>query len=220
MVIKAFLPFFSGQTLTLELYPSGSSAIANGAGDSLTETDGLFAATVTESLTGWHVAVIKSGSTVIYTESVKLGASTVVIDPTAQLSAEIAAIEGGGGSVTYVNPLSAGDVQRSEGTAITAYVDEVSPITISAVTDAAGVAVDLSALTIAVHIEDQYRQVVETIADADIDITGDDSNNATFTPDAATVLSDRDLMWSLRDTDTGYVLAHGDLFVRYAARGE
>ena len=58
----------SGLSLTLELYPYGSDTIANTGGDSLTEASarkGLYSATVTESLSGWHTAHVKSGSSVI-----------------------------------------------------------------------------------------------------------------------------------------------------------
>ena len=55
----------SGLTLTLELYPHGSDTIANGAGDTLTEETnrhGVYSASVTESLTGLHHAIIVDAS--------------------------------------------------------------------------------------------------------------------------------------------------------------
>jgi len=55
----------SGLTLTLELFPELSDTIANGAGDTLTEAtnrDGLYTATVTESLAGYYYAKIIDGS--------------------------------------------------------------------------------------------------------------------------------------------------------------
>jgi hypothetical protein len=58
----------SGLTLTLELYPYGSDSIANGAGDSATEETnrkGVYQAPVTEALTGWHTAHVKSGSDIV-----------------------------------------------------------------------------------------------------------------------------------------------------------
>jgi hypothetical protein len=51
----------SGLTLTLELYPHGSDTIANGEGDTLTEETnrhGVYSASVTESLTGLHHAIV------------------------------------------------------------------------------------------------------------------------------------------------------------------
>lgn len=59
-----------GLTLTAELYPDGSDTIANGSGDACTEATnrkGYYTFTVTESLTGWHLILIKSGSTLIAT---------------------------------------------------------------------------------------------------------------------------------------------------------
>lgn len=59
----------TGLTLTVKLYPYGSDVIANGAvGDTLTEAtnrDGLYAATVAETLSGWHTAHIFSGALAI-----------------------------------------------------------------------------------------------------------------------------------------------------------
>jgi hypothetical protein len=54
-----------GQTLTLHLYPWGSDTRANGSGDTLTEATnrkGLYSATVTEAITGWHTAHVFNGS--------------------------------------------------------------------------------------------------------------------------------------------------------------
>lgn len=60
----------SGRTLKVELFPYGSDTIANGAtGDTATEytnRKGLYSATFTESLIGWHHAIIKQdGVTII-----------------------------------------------------------------------------------------------------------------------------------------------------------
>lgn len=58
-----------GLTLTVELFAYLSDTIANGAGgDSLTEATnrkGLYTATVSETLTGWHTAHVKLSGTVI-----------------------------------------------------------------------------------------------------------------------------------------------------------
>jgi len=64
--VVVFAP--SRQTLTLKLYPQASDTLANGAGDTLTESTnrlGRYAATVTEAITGDHVAVIKVGAAVL-----------------------------------------------------------------------------------------------------------------------------------------------------------
>lgn len=56
----------TGLTLTVQLYPYGSDTIANTGGDTLTEQTnrkGIYQATVTESISGWHTAhVFESGS--------------------------------------------------------------------------------------------------------------------------------------------------------------
>jgi hypothetical protein len=55
----------SALTLTLKLYPHGSDTIANGSGDSCTERTnckGVYTATVTESLAGWHDAFVEDDS--------------------------------------------------------------------------------------------------------------------------------------------------------------
>lgn len=58
-----------GMTLTLELYAYGSDSLANSGGaDTLVEATnlkGLYLATVTEGLTGWHRARVKSGSSTV-----------------------------------------------------------------------------------------------------------------------------------------------------------
>lgn len=55
--------FAGGETLTVELYPDGSDAIANGAGDAATEATnrkGTYTITVAEALTGLHQLRIKA----------------------------------------------------------------------------------------------------------------------------------------------------------------
>lgn len=57
-----------GLSLTVDLYPLDSDVIANGAGDALVEATnrkGRYAATISESLSGYHTAHIKLGNTVI-----------------------------------------------------------------------------------------------------------------------------------------------------------
>lgn len=62
--VEFFAP--TGLTLTLKLFPYGSDIIANGAGgDAATEATnrkGLYSATVTESISGWHTAHVVDGS--------------------------------------------------------------------------------------------------------------------------------------------------------------
>ncbi len=70
----------TGLTLTLKLYPYGSDTIANGAGgDTMTErtnAKGVYSATVTEAITGWHDAIIEEGGTSIAALDVHLADDT------------------------------------------------------------------------------------------------------------------------------------------------
>lgn len=73
----------TGQTLTLKLYPLGSDSIANGAsGDSMTEETnrtGVYRATVTEALTGYHEAYcLLADGTVLYVGIVSMADNTGV----------------------------------------------------------------------------------------------------------------------------------------------
>ena len=123
-------------------------------------------------------------------------------------------------SVT-VTPLSAGDVQRVEGTTIEAFVGELSDISTS-VSDANGDPVDLSTTTLRIYIQNPTdSEVVQTIEDADITVSGGDSDTFTFTPDLEVVETRRKLLWSLRDVDDGEkVLARGVLDIQTAAWSE
>ena len=119
-----------------------------------------------------------------------------------------------------ITPLSAGVEQRVNGTNITLYLNEVKATTIS-ITDSEGTAIDLSALTLEIAIEDHAGTDIQVIADADITISGGSSNNATFTNTAAVTASERVLHWALRDITTGSeVLARGFINVKRAADGD
>lgn len=117
-----------------------------------------------------------------------------------------------GGGVT-ITPLSAGDVQRSTGTTITAYEGETSAITVYAISDVDGNAVDLTTYSaLEVVIESRSGTVLQTIAHGSLGLT--DAGNLTFTPSATvtgTVTVSKDAhFWSLRDTTNGdYVVAQG-----------
>ena len=119
-----------------------------------------------------------------------------------------------------ITPLSAGVEQRVNGTNITLYLNEVKDTMIS-ITDSEGTAIDLSALTLELAIEDHAGTDIQVIADADITISGDSSNNATFTNTAGVTASERVLHWALRDITTGSeVLARGLINVKRAADGD
>lgn len=69
----------AGQTLTVFVAPQGG-AVANGAGDAMTESSGLFSATIAESLTGLHdYWVIDTDSDVVWIGTVYCSAASVWI---------------------------------------------------------------------------------------------------------------------------------------------
>ncbi len=71
----------TGLSLTLELYPYGSDALANPGGDSLieqTNRKGLYQATVSEPLVGWHTAHVNMGTTLLAVYDVYLEDDTDV----------------------------------------------------------------------------------------------------------------------------------------------
>lgn len=72
----------SGSSLTLRLYQPASGSIANGAdGDAMTESgDGLFSATVVESLTGWHKAYADRSSVAVATGWVNMSEASPVVN--------------------------------------------------------------------------------------------------------------------------------------------
>ena len=121
-------------------------------------------------------------------------------------------------SVT-VTPLAAGDTQRVDGTDVVAYIGEVSDITVYAVTDVDGNAVNLSTKTLRIYIQELFGgDVIQTIEDAAITVSGGNNNDFTFTPSSDVTETRRKLDWSLRDVNDGEkVLAHGTLDVQNAA---
>lgn len=122
---------------------------------------------------------------------------------------------GGGGSVVTL-PSSVNQLSRVEGKEITAFINENLVISQS-VYDSSLDPVDLSAFTLKFVIATKSETHVLTIADADIDITGTDSNTFTLTlPDTFTDTLGS-YQYSLRIASTDVVLAHGPLLVRYAA---
>lgn len=125
----------------------------------------------------------------------------------------------GGGSSVTVTPLSAGDVQRVDGTDIVCYVGETHDVTVYSVTDSEGTAVNLSTKTLKLYFEvADIEEPLTTIAHADITVSGGSSNNFTFGLPSTVTDRERDVLWSLRDTADGeYVLAHGTLTVTRTA---
>lgn len=65
----------TGLSLTVKLFPYGSDTAANGSGDTLTEATnrkGLYTATVSESISGWHTAHIFEAGTCLAVHDVYL----------------------------------------------------------------------------------------------------------------------------------------------------
>lgn len=73
--------------LVVKLYAwTAPATIVNGTGDDLIEVStGLFEATVTESLAGWHSVHVFSADVLVFTANADLGAATVTVNETAQL---------------------------------------------------------------------------------------------------------------------------------------
>lgn len=124
----------------------------------------------------------------------------------------------GADGTVIVSPLAAGDVQRASGTTVVAYLGETADITVSGISDSSGDAIDLTAYTLSLVIEDYDGTDVQVVAAANITVTGANHNNFHWTPSAAVTASVRQLRWALRDTANGdYVLARGTIDVQIAA---
>lgn len=96
---------------------------------------------------------------------------------------------------------------------IQTFTGDTSAITVT-VLDANGGAVDISAKTLQVVIEDKSFRDIETIADGAITKS---TNTARFSPAAATVAREAVYSYALRDTSNGQVFAKGDLIISRAA---
>ena len=71
----------SGLTLTVDLFPYGNDTRANSAGDTLTEATnrrGLYLATISEALTGWHTVHVKHLGQVIAVYDIYLHDDTAI----------------------------------------------------------------------------------------------------------------------------------------------
>ena len=95
------------------------------------------------------------------------------------------------------------------------FINDVSAIGPIAVTDADGVAVDLSALTLKVCIEKIDGTILANVTPS---VSGVDNNQITFTPNADSVAKTGTFRWSLRRTSNNQVYAYGDFVVDAAAR--
>jgi len=111
-----------------------------------------------------------------------------------------------------VLPLDATVVERVAGTTINLFTGETPSVAV-AVTDADGVAVDLTSLTLELIIE--LRPSTDVVVVANADITKSNGSFAFVVPAAVTNAA-RACKWALRKTNDDSVLVGGDLFVTYA----
>jgi len=120
----------------------------------------------------------------------------------------------GGGNIT-VAPLQATAPNRVAGTQVVTYINDISDIGPIAVSDSNGDAVDLSAYTLKVCIEQRDGTVLQNATPT---VSGTGNNQIAWTPNAASVASTGTLRWSLRVVSTGQVLALGDFIIDPAAK--
>ena len=114
-----------------------------------------------------------------------------------------------------VAPLQATAPNRVAGTQVVTHINDTSDIGPIAVTDSSGDAVDLSAYTLKVCIEQRDGTVLQNATPT---VSGTGNNQITWTPNAASVESTGTLRWSLRVVSTGQVLALGDFIIDPAAK--
>jgi hypothetical protein len=106
--------------------------------------------------------------------------------------------------------------ERVKASKITVYVDETLLVPIT-VLDANEDPIDLSGLELVFTVKDDRRQVVLTIEDDDIAISGDDNNVASVTlPDDVSEKVGRKLDWSIRNVSGNVVLGFGEIEILYA----
>jgi hypothetical protein len=96
---------------------------------------------------------------------------------------------------------------------LTAYVGETRTHTVTTV-DSDGAAVNCSALTLEVIVEQLDRSDVLTIVNADITKT---TTTVAFTVDASINKAEHQYRWALRNASTGGVIMFGPYVIQYAA---
>lgn len=96
---------------------------------------------------------------------------------------------------------------------LTAYVGETRTHTVTTV-DSDGTAVNCSALTLEVIIEQLDRTDVVTIANADITKT---TTTVAFAVSASINKAEHQYRWALRNASTGAVIMYGPYVIQYAA---
>lgn len=195
----------TGSTLTLRLYPLGSGTIANAGGDVMSEAgDGLFSATVAETLTGWHKAYADRSGVPVAEDYVQMrGSTTVTI--------------GGPSDPTQV-VIGRYTDDDADSPHITCKVGETGVIKAVSVTDFNGDAVDLTDWgDKVIYIERALTLTdVQTITNASITISGAGNDTFSFTPSSTVLAQPGDWVWSLREVSTQDVIIDGTLAVSYS----
>lgn len=109
----------TGRTLTVELQALGSGTVVNTGGDALTETsNGHFAGTVAETLTGVHAVDVLDGSAVVFTGFANMSFDPAYIESPTQLgftTSDAALLSGVSSGVTTLTTRIPGTVQPQTG---------------------------------------------------------------------------------------------------------
>ncbi len=151
-------PAPSGLTLTVELYPYDSDTIANGSGDSATEytnRKGLYSADVTEAITGFHHAIVKSGSNIVATYDVYLEDTTTrrrCFDADHQMRSEVTA---------QVN--AEADTAISDAALATAAALATVDTNVDAILVDTGTTLPATLATIAGYIDTEIASIISTL---------------------------------------------------------
>ena len=135
-----------------------------------------------------------------------LTASALAADAVAEIAAAAS---------VNVAPLQATAPNRVAGTQVVTYINDISDIGPIAVSDSNGDAVDLSAYTLKVCVEQRDGTVLHNATPT---VSGTGNNQITWTPNAASVATTDYKRWSLRVVSTGQVLALGDFIIDPAAK--
>lgn len=232
--VNAQLSLFSGKT-TLVMRVRSAGTLINTGGTSMTETGttGYFTANVPQALSGQYTVDILDGSVVVYSGFLDTRVSFLVDDPgtgaiktvTDTLSAMIvgnqytvsalanAPAGGGGGGTIIVSPFVARTDDRSDGYDIVGFVGDTGPISVG-IYNADGTAATLAGLTLRLIFRNKRAKIAQ-IESGSITVN---TNTITFSPTAAMVASESDLIkYSLRSVNGGNkVLARGRFLVKYA----
>lgn len=214
--VRWHLDELSGSTLTLRLYPRTSGSIANGAGgDVMTESgDGLFSATVAESLTGWHKAYADRSSAPVATGWVNMSDASPVVDE--------AVID-----LSSIPPSTVfGSTEDADTTtSITCKVGEIGVTKSVDCVDSDGDEIDLSTYgALALYIENRSGTLIQTCltSDATLTVSGSSNERFSFVPNATVLAVPDSFVWALRKVATAAPLGRkaiitGIITVGYAA---